>query len=167
MVAQGFSCPVECDLEGFFGQVHGLGSLLVAHALNVAQLECGAHLFGQLVEESVYALQPFVVLHLLLWREGTVGRIGLYGFEREIIVFTLGHAVECQVSADGEAVGFEAVDLLQLVAFAPHAQQRVLCQVLRLLRIERDAKPRAVYSVLQREQVVAEIYHSFGRLSVW
>lgn len=66
-------------------------------------------------------------------------------------------AVEREVAANRDAVGFEVGNAAAALAFAPHLDERVLRKVFRLLPVPGDAQPHAEYFILHGEQVLAEV----------
>ena len=136
---QGLSCSVERHFHIGFGNVHHFGHLCVGVPINVAELQGGALLLGQPVEELVHQRQALFALHLLV-RQRCVIR-GFYGFvvERKMLSILLLRPIESQIAADGEAVGFEIVDFTQGGSSLPCSDKGILHNVFRFKAVKRDA----------------------------
>ena len=99
VVFQVGAAPVDGDFHVGLGGGHDVGDFAVGLALDVAQLQGGALLFGQAADEQVEAADAFLVL------QGVVGG-GLQGVLSVVQLFVEGdglvvgqsHAVEQQVA---------------------------------------------------------------------
>ena len=96
----------------------------------------------------MHPFELFFVQKLLFRISGAVESVCSFRFDGNIIVFFSGLTVQRQIATNGYAESFNIVDFDQSVPLVPCTDERVLRQVLRFLRIKRDAKAHTEYLVL-------------------
>lgn len=150
LVFDSLSPPEDVDFDLFFWNRHDGGYLLVALALEVAQLDAGALLLGQAIHQSSHNHQLVVGGGAVERRVLRVGSVGAYVLKRFVAVVVAFDAVESEVAADGETERLDIVNSVPLVAHIPSLDECFLHNVLCLGIAQRDAQCQTVKLVLER-----------------
>ena len=116
----------------------------------MSELDAAALLLGEGVDNVAHDGELVVGNGLLGGVGVVVGRVGGGVFKRDVAVALSFDTVEREVAADGEAEGFDVVDVVPVVAFVPNLDERILHDILGFGTVERDAQREAVKLILQR-----------------